>query len=122
MGDMVAAMGIGQEGFGAVGDPLDRHAGLLGGPQADDFFRIDVDLRAEAAADIRRDDAQLVFRRDIVEGAHHQTGDMRVLRGRPAGVVIFRLVIDAERRARLHRVWHQPVVDDVELRHMGRAL
>ena len=115
---VVAAMRVGQEALGAVGDPFHRHAGLLRGPQADDLFRIDVDLRAEAAADIGRDDAQLVFRRDIVEGAHHQPREMRVLRGRPAGVVVLRLVVMAERGARLHRVRHQPVVDDVELDDM----
>ncbi len=115
-------MRVGEEALGAVGDPFHRHAGLLGGPQADDLFRVDVDLRAEAAADIRRDDAQLVFRRDIVEGAHHQPRDMRVLRRRPAGVVVLGLVVVAERCARLHGVRHQPVVQDVELDDMRRLL
>jgi hypothetical protein len=60
--DVVAAMGVGQEGLGAVRGPLHGAAHLLGGPDAHGFFRVDEDLGAEAAAHIRRDDAQLVLR------------------------------------------------------------
>ena len=37
-----------------------------------DLLRVDVDFLSKTAADIGRDDAQLVFRRHIVERAHHQ--------------------------------------------------
>jgi hypothetical protein len=117
---MVAAMGVGQKRFGAVRIPLDRDTGALGGPQADDLFGIDVDLRAEAAADIGRDHPQLVLRRYIVERAEHQPRDMRVLRGGPERVVILALVIDTERSTRLHRVGNQAVVDDIHFGDMGR--
>ena len=49
---MVAAMRVGQEGLRPVRVPFHRHAGALGRPKADDLFRIDVDLRPEAAADV----------------------------------------------------------------------
>ena len=105
--------------------PLDRHARALRGPEADDLFGVDVDLGAEAAADIGRDDPQLVLGRDVVERAHHQPRDMRVLRRRPAGVVVLGRVVVAERGARLHRVRHQAVVVDVDLgdvRGLGEGL
>ena len=59
MGDVVAAVRVGHEGFGALGGPLDRPADLAGGPGDDRLLGIVEDLGAEAAADIGRDDAQL---------------------------------------------------------------
>ncbi len=115
MGDVVAAMRVGEEGFRAVGGPLHRPAHLARRPQADDLFRIDEDLRAETAADIRRDDPQLVLRRHADEGGDDQTRDMRVLRGIPQRQIVGAGVVFGQRRARLHGVRHQPVVDDVEL-------
>ena len=131
MGDVVAAMGVGEEALGALGRPLDRpSADPLRGPQADDFFGIDEDLGAESAADIGRDDAQLVFRREADEGRDHQPRHMRVLARRVEREVIVARVVGADRGARLHGVGDQAVVDEVELGDMrgvreggiGRAL
>src|SRR3546814_10282904 len=72
MGDMVAAMGVGQEGLGAVRGPFNRLSQLAGGPETDRFFRIVENLRAEAAADIGGNDADLVFRQAEDEGAEQQ--------------------------------------------------
>ena len=60
----------------------------------------------------------------------HQPRDMRVLRGRVEREVLLGRVVVAERRARLHGVRDEPVVDDVELddmrglgeRRVGRRL
>ena len=49
-------------------------------PQRHDFFGIDENLRAEAAADVRRDHAQLVLRRHADEGGDDEARDVRVLR------------------------------------------
>ena len=81
MGDVVAAMRVGEEGLGAVAGPFHRAPDLLGGPDADRLLGIDEDLGAEAAADIGRDHAQLVLRRDADEGRQHQPRHMRVLAG-----------------------------------------
>ncbi len=115
MRNVVAPMRIGEEGLGAVGGPFDRHARLLRRPQADDLLRIDVDLGAEGAAHIWRDDPELVLRRNVIECGKHQSRDMRVLARGPQRVVLLGGVVDAERRARLDRVRDQAVVDDVEL-------
>ena len=88
VGDVIAAMRVGQEGFDAVGGPLHRALDLLRRPDADRLFRIDEDLGAEAAADIRRDDAQLVLRRDADEGREHEAGHVRVLARRVERVVV----------------------------------
>ena len=88
---------------------------LLRRPQADDLFRIDEDLRAEAAADIGRDHAQLVLGRHADEGGDHEPRDMRVLRRVPEREAVGAGIVFADRGARLDRVRHQAVVDDVEL-------
>ena len=101
--------------FGAIRRPLHRPANLPRRPEADDLFRIDEDLRAEAAADVGRDHAQLVLRRHADEGGDDETRDVRVLRGVPQRQVVGAGVVFGERRARLDRIRHQAVVDDVEL-------
>ena len=109
-GGMVAAMRVGQEGLAALGRPLDRPADALAGPDQRRLFRIQEDLRAEAAADIGRDDAHLAFGQAQHEGAHQQPLDVRVLVGhvQRVGVVVPRVVRVG--RARLHRVGDQAVV------------
>ena len=47
--------------FAASLYPLHRLAELHGNPSEQSFFGIDVELRAEAAADFGRDDSQFVF-------------------------------------------------------------
>src|SRR5947209_7226158 len=42
-------------------NPLHRFAELHRNPAQESFFAVNVQLRAEASADFRRDDAQLVF-------------------------------------------------------------
>ena len=68
MGDMIAAVRVGQERFRAVAGPFHRPADLLRRPEADHLLGIDEDLRAEAAADVGRDHAQLVLGRHADEG------------------------------------------------------
>ncbi len=112
-------MRVGEEGLGAVAGPFHRTADLLRGPQRHHLFGIDEDLRAEAAADVGGDHAQLVLGGDVVERRQHEAGDVRVLRGRVEREVLFRRVIIGDRRARLHRVRGEAVVGDVELDHIG---
>ena len=118
MGRVVAAVRVGEERLGAVGGPLDRTVDLLGRPGADRLLGVDEDFRAEAAADVGGDHAQLVLGREADEGRQHQTRDMRVL---ARGVERHRVgagIVIADRRAGLHRVRDQPVVDEVELGDM----
>ena len=115
MRDMVAAMRVGHEAFRALGGPFHRLAHLAGGPGDDRLLGVVVDLRPEPAADIGRDDAQPRLRDVQHEGAHQQPDHMRVLARRIERVFVGRAVELADRGARLHRVRHEPVVDEVEL-------
>jgi hypothetical protein len=122
VGDVVAAMGVGQKSLGALAHPLDRTADPLGRPQADDLFGIDEDLGTETTAHIGGDDAQLVLRRHAHECRDDEPRHMRVLGRVPQGEVLIARIVLADRRPRLHGVGHQAVVDDVELGHMfGRG-
>ena len=112
-------MRVGQKGLRAVAGPFYRAADLLRGPQRHHLFRINVDLRAEAAADIGRNHAQFVLGGDVVERRQHQAGDVRVLRGRIERVVLLGLIVIRDRRARLHRVRHQAVVGEFQRHHVG---
>ena len=57
--DIVAALRVGEEVLGAVARPFHRPAEALRRLQHQCVLPIDEYLRAEAAADIRRDDAKL---------------------------------------------------------------
>ena len=118
--DVIAAVRVGQEGFGALGRPFDRPVDLLGRPGADRLLGVDEDLRAEPAADVGRDDAQLVLGREAHERGQHEPRDMRVLARRVERDRVGPRIVVAERRARLHRVGDQAVVDEVELGHVRR--
>jgi len=52
MGDMVAAMRIGEKGLGPIAGPFDRTPDLLRRPDHHRLFGIDENLRAETAADV----------------------------------------------------------------------
>ena len=121
--DMIAAMGIGEEAFAALGGPLDRTAAnALRGPDANNFLRINRDLRAEAAAHVGRDDAQLVLGCQAVEGRDHQPGHMRVLAGGIERVGFRAGVIGTDRGAGLHGIGNEAVVDKIELRNVRGIL
>ena len=47
---------------------------------------------------------------------------MGVLARGPDRIVVVAGVVMAERGARLHRIRHEPVVDEVDARDVGRAL
>src|SRR5918995_1732870 len=120
MGDVVAAVSVAEEGFSAVRGPLYRPADLLRRPDADRLLRVNEDLGAEAAADIRGDHPELVLGRDADEGREHEAGDVRILARGVEGVGLLARLVLADRRAWLNRVRDEAVVDEIELRHLLR--
>jgi len=72
-----------------------------------------VDLRPEAAADIRGDDPQPRLGDVQHKGAHQQTDHMRVLARRVERVLAGRTIELTDRRARLHRIGDEAVVGEV---------
>ena len=121
LGDVVAAVGVGHEGLGAGRGPLDRAADGLGGGGDEGLLGVVEDLRAEAAADVGRDDAELLLGDAEHEGAHQQADDVGVLRGGVEGVLVVGGVVLADGAARLHRVGDQAVVDELERRDVRRG-
>ncbi len=118
---VVARMRVRHEGLGAGRGPLDRTADLLGGPGDEGLLGVVVDLGPEAAADVRRHDAQLVLGNAEHEGAHQQADDVRVLRRREERVLVVGVVELADRAARLDRVRDQAVVGQLQRRDVVRA-
>ena len=112
---MVAAVAVGHERFAALGRPLDRPADPRRRPADHRLVVVAEDLAAEAAAHVRRDDAQLVLGNAQHEGRQDEAQHVRVLRRRPQRVVARALVVLRRRGARLHGVGDQAVVDEVEL-------
>ncbi len=76
-----------------------------------------VDLRAEAAADIGGNDAQLVLRDVQHEGAHQQPDHVRVLAGGVEREIARGGIELAHRRARLHRIRDQSIIEQIEPDH-----
>ena len=101
--------------------PLDRAAAHLRGEDDHRVFRVVGDLAAEAAADFRRDDADLVLGDPRVE-REQEAHDVRVLRGHPEGDLVGRGRVLRQRRPRLDGVGDQALVDDPLLDdHVGGA-
>ena len=115
MGHVIAAMRVGQERLAALGCPLDRPVDALGCPHHRGLFRIQIDLRAEAAADVGRDDPHLGLRQSQHERGHQQPLDVRVLAGHVERITIIGTAVARDSGARFDRIRDEPVVDDVEL-------
>ena len=119
LGHMVAAMGVGHEGFRPARRPFHRPPHRFGGEGAKGLFLIVEDLGAKAAAHVRRHHAQLVLGDAQHEGAHQQADHMRVLAGGIERVFPVRAVVIADGHARLHRVGDEAVVDQLQRGDMG---
>ncbi len=116
--NMIAAMSVGQERLRTTGNPSHRPADPSRCPQADHFLGIDEDLGAEPSTHIRRYHAQLVLGRHAHECGDHKPGDVRVLRRIPERKRIGACIVLADGRARLDRIRHQPIVDELQPGHM----
>jgi len=75
------------------------------------------DFQPEAAADVRRDDADLIFR-DVEDVRHLHARAVRVLAGRIQRVLLVGRVVLADRDAGLHGHRRQAVVLDPQLHHV----
>src|SRR5947209_11293030 len=114
-------MRIAEESFGAIAVPFHRTPDLARRPDADRLFRIDVNLRAETAANVGRDDAELMFRRKTDESRENEPRDMRVLTRRVKDERIRAFLVFADGGARLHGIRYEAVVDEFQLRHVLRC-
>jgi hypothetical protein len=118
---MVAGMPVGREAIVPVGEPFDGPAQPLRRPAHGDLFGIDVILDAEAAADFGRDHANVG--RGNLQSLLRQ---LHLDHGAAAGRRVERVaaldgVILGGRAPRLERRHDDPVVDEIEPRHMRCA-
>ena len=112
--DVIAAMRRRLVVLAARLGPLDRAVQPHRAEARDEVRRIRRDLAAEAAADFRGDHAELVLRHAGDDRAE-EAQDVRVLRRVPERQLARRAAPLRERRARLHRVRNQPLLDDAFL-------
>ena len=99
---VIASLRVGEETLTTCRRPLHRASNLFRRPCQYALLGIDEDLGAEAAADIGRDDAELVLGDAEDERAHDEPMDVRILRRDPQRQVIRAPVIARQGRARLH--------------------
>jgi hypothetical protein len=90
----------------------------LGGPGAHHILGVQIDLRAEAAADVGRDHAHLVLGQTQHERGHEQPLDVRVLAGDVERIAVVGARVGGVRGARLDGVGDKAVVDDFERGHV----
>ena len=122
LGHVVAAVRVGHEALRPLSQPAYRPLQLARRPADDRVLRIGRDLGSEAAADIRRDHPELVLRLVEHEGAEQQAHRMRGLGGAVEGELLLALVVLGHRRARLHRMRDDALVDELQPRGVRRRL
>jgi hypothetical protein len=120
MRHVIAAVRVGEKGFAPLGRPLDRPAHAFRRPYHRRLFGVQIDLRAEATADVRRNHAHFVFGQSEHECRHQQPFDVRVLVRDVENVRIVRAIVRGDGGARLDRIRDEPVVDEIELGHVRR--
>ena len=115
---LVAAVVHGHVALAAGLGPLDRQAQLTGDQDGQHLFRRDLELRSEAAADVRRDNPDVLFT-DAGDQGEHDPQHVRDLGRRPQR----ELPADAgaDHRARLHRGRDQPLLAVGTFDHDGRV-
>ena len=118
---MVAAVRVGEEALGALVGPFDGPSQQARRVEEAGIFGIGHRFHAEGATDVAGEHAHFVGRhlqdvvRDLVAQPEHALA-AHMERPFPA-----RGVEAADRRARLHRADHEPIVDEIDARHMRRA-
>ena len=112
--DLVAAVDGGLVVLAARLGPLDRAAELLGDDEGEHLLGVDVELEAEAAADVGRDDADLVLA-DAGDQREHDAQDVRDLGGGVDGVLVGRGDGRDDDGARLHRRAHEALLLEAAL-------
>jgi hypothetical protein len=114
MSCVVAPLIVGNEAFRAILLPFDRPRDLAASPYCERLFGIDERFHAESATHVGRYDAQLLFRNlenGLGEGIAHKMRTLR--RGVEGRAAALRIVI-GDGVARLHRIRHQAIVDEIE--------
>ena len=120
VGEVVASLVVRSETLSAFAGPFDRSGEFAGRPSYQGLLGVKRSLRAEAATYVWRDHPELVLG-NRQDGSGDQKPDhMWVLARRVQRIVARTAVVFADSGARLHGIGDEPVVDDVEARHVVR--
>ena len=106
-GDVIAAVVVAEERFGALVDPLHRPAEAPCRPQDENGLGIQEVLHAEAAAYVRRDDAD-ILRGHLERVREDAAGEVDVLARGVEQIASLALVVGAQRSARARSNWRSP--------------
>ncbi len=117
---VVPRLVIGDEALAAARDPLHRPARHPRGPTEQHHFGVQKILHTEAAADVRRDEANL-GRLNAQRLRHPVAGGVQALGGYVEGVALRRGIEHADAAAQLHGVGGDTVVVQVEPGDMSGA-
>ena len=109
---VISPVAVGHEAARALVGPFDRTAERARRMQHADIFRKRRRLHAERAADMAGQDANLL-RLDLEDLRHVAPQPEHSLRRGVQREASARRLVDADRRARLHRVDHHPAVDQL---------
>ena len=120
LGNVIAAVPVGDKTFRTIRYPFHRPANPPGGPGDDGLLAIVKLLDPETAADIRGHHPHLLLGNVQHQRAHQEAHHVRKLAGGPQRVMAGAAIILGDRCARLHRVADQAIVDEAEARHMRR--
>ncbi len=113
--EVVARLRVGQHSLRPARRPLDGPAQLLRGPDDRRDLDGEMPLHAEAAADIGRDDADLVFGNSERVDREPAPEIVRLLSRGVERIAVAGRVVVAGVGARLHRIRGEPRVDQIEL-------
>ena len=102
-------MGRDSEVFTAIFRPLHGTAQFACSKADERFVRVDGDLTAKSAPDVRGDNLQLRFRYPEHPG-QNKAVDVRVLRGAPDGHLAARRIVTRSGGTHLHRIRNEPLL------------
>jgi hypothetical protein len=108
--DDVAPVRCGHERLRTVFHPLHREPQAPGHHGGNIFLGVDVDLRAEAAANLWGDGPDLILPH-AGHGRDHRAEDVRILRRRPDGHGALARLEVSDHTSRLHRVRDETLID-----------
>ena len=121
MGIVIARLCVGQEGIGSGCRPAHRPSQQLRGPDNRRHFDGEISLHAETAADVGRNDANLVFRNMQRVDGQPAAQIVRLLRRGIKRIAVGRGVVFAQIGARLQRIGGEPAVAQPQLDDLGGA-
>ena len=111
---MITTVRIRQKRLGSIGRPFDRTVDAFTRPHEDRFFGVHKNLRAKTTADVWSNHTQFMLGYAQHKRAHQQSLNVRVLVRDIQRIALAGAVVSCVRRARLHRIWREALIDKLQ--------